>query len=205
MPSWLRSSVTRCMGTCPSQAPETPKEATSEAQIIHQLPETPGRSFVCSSGGRSSAQTVQPNTRSLPDAETNAHCVHRASSLRRQGAQTLGMNRSPTIWCLQNEASDSTHLVRHRSCQSTPHERPHVPNSDMATGLSWHARHRGRGRPIVQEINECKYVFPWTKETAPWSSWISESRAVLCLSWCRHPPSSARWFVKSVEVSLLSC
>lgn len=97
MPSRLRSSVTRCMGTCPSQAPETPKEATSEAQIIHQLPETPGRSFVCSSGGRSSAQTVQPNTRSLPDAETNAHCVHRASSLRRQGAQTLGMNRSPTI------------------------------------------------------------------------------------------------------------
>lgn len=96
MPSRLRS-VTKCMGTCPSQAPETPKEATSEAQIIHQLPETPGRSFICSSGGRSSAQTVRPNTRSLPDAETNAYCVHRASSLRRQGTQTLGMNRSPTI------------------------------------------------------------------------------------------------------------
>lgn len=48
------------MGTCLLPAPETPKEAMTEAQAVEQLPDTSGLSCVLSSGSTSSVQTVKP-------------------------------------------------------------------------------------------------------------------------------------------------
>lgn len=66
-------------------------------------------------------------------------------------AQSRGFGNKPITEGYQNhlmfsnEASDVTHVVRHRSGQSIPRANHHVPNSDVDMALPRHMGQRGGG------------------------------------------------------------